>query len=376
MPAVHFMPWCPLDRDYTVGEISLLPFDRTAQNDRYDHTELLQVLSILDSYRDMGGHPNRSMALVKYQNKSVFSDLANEEYEIARELVELSCFSGISKRTYFCFGDYCNASNFTFYGQKFTGSDHTAIVSRRRDGHTSSMRSIGRTVFSIPVQASPIREVKLDGQLLTSLVAFRGATDSKEWSRWQNAIACFNLANTDADNVAYQVEWTLLCSAFERLLDADSTAADVATKFSAVFCPASPLIVGSTTRKSSRWKGSAKPLSFEWMREFYSVRGDFAHGRLDTGQPLAWQPLEHLSLASIAFPLVVKCLLRLNGNYTLMEDDQIQIDAFECLADSPLSTDPPDSQGSQDSWWSRCRQKAGWNLTHKKAAKFFEASGE
>jgi len=377
MPAVHFMPWCPLDRDYTIGEISLIPFDRTAKNERYDHTELSHVLSILSSYCDLAGQPNRKMSLVKYQERSVFSDLTSEEFEIARELVELGCFSGISKRTYFSFGDYCNASNFTFYGQKFAlGSNHTAIVSRRRDGQNSSMRSIGKTIFSIPVQASPIQQVKLDEQLLTSLVAFRGASDNKEWSRWQNAIACFNSANTDADNVAYQVEWTLLCSAFERLLGADSKAVDVATKFSDVFLPTNPLIVGSATRKSSRWKDPAKSLSFEWMREFYSVRGDFAHGQLDTGQPLAWQPLEHLSLASIAFPLVVKCLLRLHGTYTLTDDDSTEIDAFECLADSPLSTDPPDSHGSLDSWWVRCRENAAWEATTKKAVEFLESSAE
>jgi len=310
---------------------------------------------------------------VRYHNKPVFSDLTSEEYEIARELVELACFGGISKRTYFSFGDYCNASNFIFYGQRFTiGSGHTVIVSRRRNDYISDIRSISKTVFSIPVQASPIERVTLDERLLASIVTFRDTGDSKEWLRWQNAIACFNLANTDADNITYQVEWTLLCSAFERLLDADSKAVDVATKFSAVFCPANPLAVGSAKRKSSRWKDPANPLSFEWMREFYSVRGDFAHGKLNTGQPLAWQPSEHLALATIAFPLAVKCLLAKTGKYTLREDDQAQIDAFECLADSPFSSDPPDCQGSMDSWWSRCVNEAKRRLTAKRVAKLWE----
>ena len=373
MGAVHFMPWCPLDKEYAISEISLIPFDLTAMNEQYDSTELSQVLSILSSYRDLKGRPNREMALVKYRDKSVFSYLTSEEYEIAHDLAELACFSGISKRTYISFGEYCNATNFIFYGQRFTiGSEHVAVESRRGDGRTSDMRAISNTVFSIPVQANPIRRVTLNEQLLASLVAFRETADSKVWSRWQNAIACFNLANTDADNITHQVEWTLLCSAFERLLDADSKAVDVATRFSNVLCPANPLAVSGAKRKPSRCTDMAKPLRFEWMREFYSVRGDFAHGKLDTGQPLAWQPLEHLALARIAFTLLVKCLLSKGEKYALTEHDQVEIDAFECLADSPLLSDPPDSQGSMDSWWLRCLEKARWEQTTIQAAKYLE----
>jgi hypothetical protein len=377
MNAVHFMPWCPLDKEYEIGEISLTPFDQTAKNEEYETAELSQVLSILSSYRDLKGRPNRQMALVKYRDKPVFSVLTSEEYEIARELVELACFSGISKRTYFSFGDYCNASNFMFYGQRFTiGSGHAAIVSRRRDGQLSDLRSINETMFSIPVHANPIGQVTLNEQLLTSLVSFRETCDSQEWSRLQNAIACFNLANTDADNITYQVEWTLLCSAFERLLVCDSKARDVADGFSAVFCPATPLAVSGAKRKSLRWRDLAKPLSFEWMREFYSVRGDFAHGNFDTRQPLAWQPLEHLTLATIAFPLVVMCLLAKAGKYTVTRNDRAEIDAFECLADSPFSSEPPDFRGSMDSWWLRCVDEAKAADRIRRAVTFLEKRQE
>lgn len=366
------MPWCPLDKEYEVGEISLIPFDRAATNDQYDSTELSQVLSILSSYRDFEGRPNPELTLVKYQGRPMFSELPSEEYEIARELVELACFSAISRRTYFSFGDYCNATNFILYGQRFTvGSNHVVIVSRRGDGATNSMRAIGNTVFSMPSQAKPLGKVNLDEQLLDSVVAFREGADSKEWSRWQNSIACFNLANTDADNITHQVEWTLLCSAFERLLAADSKAIDVAMRFSAVFAPTNPIPISDATRKPSRCSDKTKPLSLEWMREFYSVRGDFAHGKLNTGQPLAWHPLEHLSLARIAFPLLLKCLLSIAGKYTVTEHDLAEIDAFECLANAAFLTEPPDSQGSMDSWWQRCQSQAKRQITIKAAVKYW-----
>jgi hypothetical protein len=377
MASVHFMPWCPLDREYAVGEVLLIPFDRTAKNDHYNAAELAQVLSVLTSYRDLAGCPNRQMTFVKYGGKPVFADLASEEYEIARELVELACFCGIAKRKYFNVGDYCNSTNFTFYGQRFTlGSDHVGTTSRRGDGETSHLSTISKTVFSVPLQASSIRRVTLDESLMASLASFRQTANGKVWSRWQNAIACFNLSNTDAENIAHQVEWTLLSSAFERLLDAESKALDVATKFSAVLRPASPLPVSGSKRKPLRCTDTTMPLSFEWVREFYSVRGDFAHGKLSTGQPLAWGPLEHLVLARIAFPLLVRCLLSKAGEYVLTDDDQAEINAFECLADSPLLDEPPACQGTGDSWWSRCLQQAYWDETGRRAAKYLEEHRE
>jgi hypothetical protein len=360
--AVHFIPWCPLEQEYEVGEISLVPFDRTARNEQFNLPELRRVLSILGSYRDLKGQPTRLLTLVKYRDTPIFADISSDDFQIARELVELTCFSAISNRTYLSFGEYCNASNFIFYGQRFAldseDSGYAAITSRRRDGQRSDLRSFSNTVFSIPVQASRNEPVAIDEQFLQSLVAFRKTGDSRVWSSWQNAIECFNLANTDADNISYQVEWTLLCGAFERILEADSKAVDVANKFSQVFRPLIPLAISQATRKSDRWKAPNNPLSFEWMREFYSVRGDFAHGKLRTGQPLAWHPKEHLLLATIAFPLVAKCLLALAGKYSLTRNAQAEINAFECLADSPFLTEPPDSKGSMDSWWVRCLQDA------------------
>jgi hypothetical protein len=72
---------------------------------------------------------------------------------------------------------------------------------------------------------------------------------------------------------------------------------------------------------------------FEWLSEFYRVRGDFAHGRLTTRQPMVWNATEHLALAAIAFPFVVRCLLQRAGAYTLTRDDIAAIETFEPFAD-------------------------------------------
>jgi hypothetical protein len=377
MNTVHFMPWCPLEKEYAVSEICLIPFDRSAPNERFNQAELRHIQLILSSYRDLNGRPNRLMTLVKHRGRPVFAEMTDDDFQIARELVGLFCFSALSTRTYLSFGEYCNASNFIFYGQRFAldsqDSSYAAITSRRRDGRRSDLRSFNNTVFSIPVQASRNDPVTIDEQFLESLTTIREAGESQDWSRWQNAIECFNLANTDAENVSFQVEWTLLCSAFERLLDADSKAADVANKFSDIFRPDKSLLAASSAhRKSARWKESNNSLSHEWMHEFYRVRGDFAHGKLRTGQPLAWRVEEHLVLATIAFPLVVKCYLARAGLFSLTRNDQAEINAFECLADSPFLTDPPESKGSMDSWWVRCVQEAKREERVHRAVEYWE----
>ena len=102
------------------------------------------------------------------------------------------------------------------------------------------------------------------------------------------------------------------------------------------------------------------------MREFYRVRGDFAHGRLRTRQPLTWNPLEHLVLATIAFPLVVKSLLAKTKGYRFTTEDLAQIDSFERLADTADFLRPPaDRKGSMDSHWARILRESKWTGVSK-----------
>lgn len=118
--------------------------------------------------------------------------------------------------------------------------------------------------------------------------------------------------------------------------------------------PLKPLLAGKAQRRIDRWKDPAAPVRFEWLKEFYRVRGDFAHGRLTTRQPMAWSALEHLTLAAIAFPLLVRCLLQGAGAYALTRDDVAAVEVFESFADQAgFLTAPPDARNSMDSWWTR-----------------------
>jgi hypothetical protein len=159
------------------------------------------------------------------------------------------------------------------------------------------------------------------------------------------------------------------------MLAAKSDYLDVAERFFNVVVPSTPLLVGSAKRRSARWPQLDKPLRYEWMKEFYRIRGDFAHGRLTTKQPAVWNPLEHVVLATIAFPLLVRCLLQREGKYVLTDEDRTQIDAFESLADEEFLNPPGDRKNSIDSVWSRVREKASSELLKKKVLEELRAKG-
>jgi hypothetical protein len=59
---------------------------------------------------------------------------------------------------------------------------------------------------------------------------------------------------------------------------------------------------------------------------------------------MAWTPIEHLTLAELAFPLLVRCLLQAARVYVLTPDERATIEAFEPFADQPaflrVSPDP------------------------------------
>jgi len=361
MPFMQFLPWCPIDSAYEVGEIELVPYAFGADTPGLAGTEPHQVRDILAAYRGIDGRPIPKSTLVRYGRRPILSDVSTEEMDVTRELVELACVSGLAQRNPFdpheC---YCNADCFVWYAQRFQGKlSHIGVVHRRRVGELWDFRSLDRTTFSIPLHVSSIRKVSLDSSLLTGLLKFRESGGSDEWGRWQNAISCFGQANTDSQNTSPQVESVLMCSAFQRLLDAQSKAKDVAQLFSESLKPWETILSGNSERTSGRQKDGNNPLRYQWMSEFYRVRGDFAHGKLQTLQPLAWTPQEHLVLASISFPLCMKSLLQQNGYYSLTDDDQVQIDAFEALANqNGFLSEPLDSSGSGDSWWRRCLLEA------------------
>lgn len=376
MATLHFMPWCRIDKAHAIGEITILPIQRGDLRSGVGQSTVATIDKILSGYKDLEGRPVKNFAIVRYDDLDVLADITDEQFQIMQDCIQLACFAGLAKRAYFdSLGPYCNTDCFISYGQRYSGSQFTALSSRRRDGQASDMRQLAKVTLSMPVHISNAGSVTLDDALLSALAEFRKAADSDEWARWQNAIACFNQANTDNETVRHQVEWVLMCSALEHILDAKSEAKDVARRFADVILPREPVQIKNSKRRSTSWTNPEEHLRFEWMREFYRIRGDFAHGKLVTRQPSSWNVLEHLVLAAIAFPLVVRRLLEDAGHYSLTERDMAEINCFERLADEQFLADPSDQRHSGDSIWSRLISEETMSLIMGKAVADLESQG-
>lgn len=376
MLMIAFMPWCKIEKTYDFGEITLIPFRRHEVMVGIDETAQCRLNLILGTYQSIEGKQIDRATLVKYGSKSLIDELSEEEREAIHESITLASFCALAQREYFnSLGPYCNNDCFTLYVQKFDRADFTAITTRRREGETLSGWPIDDLAITIPIHCQTVRGITLDETLLKAFLIHRTRSDQEEWARWQNAIACFNQANTDNETVPFQVEWVLLCSAFEHILQAASDYKDVARKFGDRVIPSSPLLIKDATRKSARWTDDQANLSYEWMKEFYRIRGDFAHGKLDSQQPVVWKTLEHLVLSTIAFPLLVRCLLAASGSYLLTDTDIAQINAFERFMDDPFLEAPHDARGSGDSYWSRHVSEAKMNLAHNHAIRHLEDMG-
>ena len=355
MSMLVFMPWCPIDKAYTAGDATILPFDRHTPIDGLDDAGQCRVNAIMGTYKDIEGKPVHNATIVQYDKNSPIDDLTDDQIEIVQDLAALACFSGLANREYFnSLGSYCNSDCFAIHIQKFDKADSTALTVRRREGRTLSGWPIDDISITVPVHCHTVKEISLDAKLLEALVNHRAQPDNADWGRWLNAISCFNQANTDSDNIRYQVEWVLLCSAFEHLLSAKSNAKDVARKFSETLVPSKELLARDANRLSGHQKNDGESVRYKWMHEFYRIRGDFAHGKLNAQQPVTWNPLEHLVLATIAFPLLVKSLLNKICKYKMTDNDQAQIDIFEKFADTKDFLRPPQNQkNSLDSHWKR-----------------------
>lgn len=371
MSLLAFLPWCRVDKKYAIDGIAVFPYKRHEPMENVDEIGHCKINTILGTYKDITGKPVRNAALVGYLSKSLTRDLNDDEINTVKDSVTLACFCGLAKREYFNqLGDYCNSDCFTLYFQRFDKGHFIALTPRRLELQPLSSWEIEDISITVPVNCHLIEQVTLDESLLNALVGYRNKTGGDEWGLWQNAISCFNQANTDNDSIRYQVEWVLLCSAFEHILHAKPEAKDVAAKFASIIVPADTRLAIHSNRRSDKWGSNNQPLRYEWMREFYRIRGDFAHGKLNTQQPAMWSPREHIVLASIVFPLVVKCFLNNNGLYKLTKADSSQINAFEKLADTEaFLKPPPDQMNSTDSWWNKLCKEAKGNLMRKEMVK-------
>jgi hypothetical protein len=344
MASFHFMPWLRLQKPYTVGEIALIPWRRDNPPQEFTSDEIEKVDSVLSSYKSPNGEPVRQFTVVRFGTRKLLADVDQDYREYLWDSVSLACLSGLAAREYLINDDpYCNADCFLVHGQRFPeGVDHllgTSLFTVRCGQLALSYQSLKDISFFEPRHVSQVRLVTLDEALLAALAQFRDTQRKGQegrWARWRDAIVCFNRANTDSmDYVLWQADWVLLCSAFQRLLEAGRKSETAAEKFAASFLPANyPLPIDTG-------------LLHEWQEDFQTLRGKFyAHGVLKSPSTSDYG-VRHLPLAIVAFPLLVRVLLHEEGAYQLSDDDLCAIAAFGELL--KIAKDPP-NDGSVLTW--------------------------
>lgn len=109
-----------------------------------------------------------------------------------------------------------------------------------------------------------------------------------------------------------------------------------------------------------------------WIRDFFRVRNDLAHGKSQAAYPSSWSTSEHMVLAAYIFPLLIKAVLSQAGFYQLTDDDEVDIFTFDYLLNLNglfrlLNPEDPNSHP-----WNAAIHDGRWDWTTEKAVKAAE----
>jgi hypothetical protein len=345
------MPFCALREPVQAGEVRVIPVRRGEAAP----AEVSDVINgLLDSYRDVWGNPIRAANVLSLRGRFRHAPKTWEDDDLLAEMVDLVAFASMSEREVFSpQGRYSNYACFATFGAPVMRAGRVPAITVRRRATLKRLAG-GDFFLTVPEQCDHMDRVGVDTAVLDALLRWRAAAPKKDWARWLNAIQCFNQGNSDSDTMRDQVEWVLHASAFERILNAASEANDVAEKFCRLIVPGTETMFKDSARAALK-PMSDKSVRFEWIREFYRLRGSFAHGNL-AAEPQIWSLAEHLALASWAFPLIVRVLLKGLGGLAETYLTRKEINRFEKFAEIDFASPVPDPRSSGDCHWARVMQ--------------------
>jgi hypothetical protein len=289
---------------------------------------------VLTPFKDLRAEPLRKLALLKFEDNSLFASLTEDAVATILDDVQLACFSALAYREfprwkYLQWGEqkfippdpYCNSACFAVFND---------------DDSSAASRFSSDITIQEPFDAWGVRKVEIDDSLLNALVSCRSSLSQDRWSAWQEAVSYFNMANNESHSVAMTTELILMCGAFQRLLGSPDKALhrtdDTVEKFGEIFTHLSDYVLSV----------QQKAVIVDWMREFCEVRNNFAHGKVHSRKRNRWSLWTHTVAAAIIFPLSVRILLKCGGYYGLTkggpgkDDDEAQIGAFPKFLEEQL----------------------------------------
>ena len=339
MGTLAFFPWMHIRERVTAPGFELAPYSRGVSPGGAGASEQSTIDTLLGPYREAPQGPVRKATILRLEGKGLLDDMSDEEADRVLLFGELVAFSGLAARRFFDQLSYSSRESFRLIVQRFVdaGSGMT-VVSRRRDGRSMTVVSKSAMLILKPYHVPPARAAELDVPLLDALL--RRATRD-DWGEIEEAIAGFNSANTDSPDVREESEAVALLGALERVLGLrGGDEHELADAFRAAVVPKETV----QPVECSRISDSARRKAYEaysslreaWVRDFFRLRGDHAHGKLTPRYKSLWSLREHLLLATFVLPLVVKARLVRDGEYAWTDEDLGHVEAFEQL----ISLDP------------------------------------
>ena len=239
------------------------------------------------------------------------------------------------------------------------------VLSRRRDG--SSWIAVTKSAMLIlkPYHISTPAPHQIDVRLLEALV---DRSRSEAWGEIEEAIQGFNSANTDSPDVRMEAEAVSLVGAFERALGLrGGDEHELATAFVQTLQPVTSLRTVDCDRvkespRRDRYAGYGS-LGEAWVRDFFRLRGDHAHGKNAPKYTSLWSLQEHLLCGSFAFPLLVKARLVREGCYAWSEEDLVHLEALEALVCAKhFEVREDENEPYRQDEWSRILNKANTQI--------------
>jgi len=327
-----------------------------------------EIDSILEPYIAHGTQPIERATIIAIGGSDLTRDLTDDEINAVFAFSELLAFAGLATRQFFSQSEYCNRDVFQLVVQRYSEpKGGAAFTSRRRDG--SVTRYVTRDALAIkrPEYIQAPVSTKVDIPLLNALVQAQRELDQEIWNAYFEAIVNYGVANRDSPDLTLQIEAVLMIGAFERLFDLRGGKENaLAHCFAAALQPTEEVAIETCTRFSTpeaqSFLSQHHSIRNAWIRDFFRLRGNLAHGLITPGYRSRWSLQEHLLLGSYIFPLLVKSKFSRDGLYVLTDRDQDDIDVFERLACVELfpqvSNDPTDAEAeSREFPWNEVRSR-------------------
>ncbi len=359
-----FLPWLDLKQPASVIGVTFMPLKQ--ETNSLIPTDLCNDLrKILSGCVDIKGRPVRNPTVVLVEHDHVLSsNLREADQDKVPRAVNFLMLAAFACNEYFTqMSSYVNSAAFEAFLQRFERPpEWFALTKRRRDGGVTDMGyRHGDLKFTAPSQIGYPEPAEIDESLLASISR---AEDLKleVVGQIDGALSAFRVANSDSASITPQQEVVWMASAFERLLDASSNAANLGKRFSTAFKPYGTVTLAEmlakgvrrevSPRKAVKEEASSAFLHQAWIEELYVMRGMEIHGKPLDNRKWGWRLQEHLLMGAFVFPLLAKILLANAGMHALDAKDIGTARAVDkLLALERWQHDPEIHRSSEESAW-------------------------